>query len=82
MTKPRLGLPSAPKKLGRSPRHRLIVCLAAVFEELTGKDARITRIDREGRKGGAFFDFIWALAARWKFWPPSAEAIATALRSA
>jgi hypothetical protein len=81
MTKPRLGLPSAPKKLGRSPRHRLIVCLAAVFAELAGEDARITRIDREGHKGGPFYDFICALAARWEFRPPSAEAIAAALRS-
>jgi len=76
-----LGLASAPKRKRNSPMQRLIRDLAALFENITEEDARITRVNDEGAKGGAFFNFICAIAREWDFPPPSVEAVAAALRS-
>jgi hypothetical protein len=82
MRRPRAGSPAVPKRNGRSPMQRLVQELAQPFETLSGSPANVARINSEGKKGGAFFDFVCAVAAQWKFRPPSVEAVAQALRSA
>ena len=78
---PRAGLPTAPKEKGRSPMQLFIRELAPHFEALFGKSAKVTRINAGGAKGGAFPDFVCAVARQWKIKPPSVEAVAQALRS-
>jgi hypothetical protein len=66
---------------GRSPMQLFIRELAPHFEALFGKSAKVTRINAVVAKGGAFPDFVCAVARQWGIPPPSAEAIAQALRS-
>jgi hypothetical protein len=77
---PRAGLPAIPKVTGHSPMQRFILEIAPLFEALTGLDAKVDRINADGHKGGDFTDFIRAVGGQWQFDPPSAEAIAQALR--
>jgi len=86
MTRPKFGRaecgePAAQKEEGRSPMRRLIWKLAGAYRNVTGDDARITRANSAGDKGGPFFNFVCAVASQWNFRPPSAEAVALALRS-
>jgi hypothetical protein len=77
---PRAGLPTAPKEKGRSPMRLFIRDLAPCFTALFDKRASVTRINACD-KGGAFPDFVRAVARQWKIKPPSVEAVAQALRS-
>ncbi len=77
---PRAGLPTAPKEKGRSPMRLFIRDLALCFTALFDKRASVTRINACD-KGGAFPDFVRAVARQWKIKPPSVEAVAQALRS-
>ena len=77
---PRAGLPTAPKEKGRSPMRLFIRDLAPCFTALFDKRASVTRVSA-CNKGGAFPDFVRAVARRWQLEPPSVEAIAQALRS-
>ena len=77
---PRAGLPTAPKEKVRSPMQMFIRDLAPCFTALFDKRASVTRVSACNR-GGAFPDFVRAVARRWQLEPPSVEAIAQALRS-
>jgi hypothetical protein len=77
---PRAGLPTAPKEKVRSPMQMFIRDLAPCFTALFDKRASVTRVSA-CNKGGAFPDFVRAVARRWQLEPPSVEAIAQALRS-
>jgi hypothetical protein len=78
---PCAGWPTAhPKEKGRSPMPLFIRDLAPCFTALFDKRASVTQINACA-KGGAFPDFVCAVARQWGIPPPSAEAIAQALRS-
>jgi hypothetical protein len=68
------------KEKGRSPMRLFIRDLAPCFTALFDKRASVTRINACD-KGGAFPDFVRAVARQWKIKPPSVEAVAQALRS-
>jgi hypothetical protein len=72
-------LRTAPKEKGRSPMRLFIRDLAPCFTALFDKRASVTRINACD-KGGAFPDFVRAVARQWKIKPPSVEAVAQALR--
>ena len=76
---PRAGLPMAPKEKGRSPMRLFIRDLAPCFTALFDKRASVTRINA-CEKGGAFPDFVRAVARQWKIKPPSVEVVAQALK--
>jgi hypothetical protein len=77
---PRAGWPTAPpKEKGRSPMRLFIRDLAPCFTALFDKRASVTRVSA-CNKGGAFPDFVRAVARQWKIKPPSVEAVAQALR--
>jgi hypothetical protein len=78
--RPRASLPAVPKVKGRSPMQLFIRELAPQFKALFGKPANVTRINALD-KGGAFPDFVGAVARQWKIKPPSVEAVVQALRN-
>jgi hypothetical protein len=66
---------------GRSPMQLFIRELAPHFKVLSGSRATVDRLNAVGDKGGPFPDFVCAVARQYKINPPSAEAVANALRN-